>query len=67
VRIGAPGEDAELLTRTVGWQQLVICASPDYLARRGVPQTPPDLAGHDIIAFLSGERPNASRASAMSR
>ncbi|MCP8896956.1 LysR family transcriptional regulator [Shinella daejeonensis] len=61
VRIGAPREDAQLLTRTVGWQQFVTCASPDYLARKGVPQTPQDLTGHDIIAFLSGEHPNAWR------
>lgn len=61
VRIGGAGEDAQLLTRTIGWQQFATCAAPDYLARRGKPQTPQELAGHDIIAFLSGERPNAWR------
>ena len=29
----------------------VACAAPDYLARRGVPCSPPDLAGHDLIGF----------------
>lgn len=61
VRIGAPGEVAQLLTRTIGWQQFATCAAPDYLARRGVPQTPQEVAEHDIIAFLSRERPNAWR------
>jgi DNA-binding transcriptional LysR family regulator len=35
----------------VGTIRRVVCASPDYLARRGVPRTPFDLAGHDIITF----------------
>lgn len=61
VRIGGTGDDSQLSARTVGWQQFVTCASPDYLSRRGVPAAPPDLAGHDTISFLSGERPNAWR------
>ncbi|WP_321960591.1 LysR family transcriptional regulator [Paraburkholderia sp. J7] len=61
VRIGTPKDDSQILTRTVGWQQFVTCASPDYIERRGVPQTPQDLAAHDTIAFLSGERPNPWR------
>ena len=32
-------------------------ASPDYLARRGVPQTPADLRLHSMIAF-TGLMPN---------
>ncbi|MNH23209.1 HTH-type transcriptional regulator DmlR [compost metagenome] len=56
VRIGAPKEDSQLLTRTVAWQQFVTCASPAYLDARGVPQVPGDLYGHDKIAFLAGEK-----------
>jgi DNA-binding transcriptional LysR family regulator len=56
VRIGAPKEDSQLLTRTVAWQQFVTCASPAYL-KRGVPQMPGDLYGHDKIAFLAARRP----------
>jgi DNA-binding transcriptional LysR family regulator len=59
VRIGMPKDDTQLLTRTVGWQQFATCAAPDYLAKRGVPQTPQDLSGHDTI--VSGEQPNAWR------
>jgi DNA-binding transcriptional LysR family regulator len=29
----------------------VACASPGYLARRGVPRQPADLAGHDCLGF----------------
>ncbi|VVP86499.1 HTH-type transcriptional regulator DmlR [Pseudomonas fluorescens] len=56
IRIGEPRDDSQLLTRTVAWQQFATCTSPSYLARRGVPQTPADLAAHDTIAFISGER-----------
>jgi DNA-binding transcriptional LysR family regulator len=55
IRIGTPKDDSQLLTRTVGWQQFATCASPSYLARYGVPQTPADLVGYDTIAFISGQ------------
>ncbi|MHA6832008.1 LysR family transcriptional regulator [Ralstonia pseudosolanacearum] len=61
IRIGAPQDDTQLLTRTVAWQQFVTCASPNYLAARGMPQTPGELAGHDTIAFVSGEQPSPWR------
>lgn len=50
LRIGHLAESALIATR-VGTVQRVICASPDYLARRGVPRRPEDLAGHDGIVF----------------
>jgi DNA-binding transcriptional LysR family regulator len=30
----------------------IVCASPAYLERRGVPHHPRDLAGHDCLVFL---------------
>jgi len=57
LRIGEPKDDSLLLTRTVAWQQFVVCATPEYLARRGTPQTPQDLVNHDTIVFLSAKRP----------
>jgi DNA-binding transcriptional LysR family regulator len=48
VRIG-PLKEAGLVARRVGEVRLVVCASPDYLARRGRPRTPKDLTRHDIV------------------
>lgn len=50
VRVG-PLPDSELVARQVGHIHWVLCASPDYLAQRGEPGAPEDLAGHDCIAF----------------
>lgn len=30
---------------------MVLCAAPDYLARRGTPGSVTDLTGHDLIGF----------------
>ncbi len=50
IRIGQLA-DSSLMARRVGAVQRMLVASPDYLARRGTPDTPADLAGHDVIAF----------------
>ncbi len=50
VRIGRL-PDSGLTALRVGDVRWLTCASPDYLARRGVPATPADLATHDCIAF----------------
>jgi DNA-binding transcriptional LysR family regulator len=36
------------------WEQIV-CGSPAYLARRGVPETPDDLAAHDFVGSGAGQ------------
>lgn len=43
--------DSTLIATRVGRVQRVICASPGYLTRRGLPRSPEDLAGHDGITF----------------
>jgi len=48
VRIG-PLADSSLVARTVGSVRRVVVASPAYLAARGVPRVPSDLATHDTI------------------
>jgi len=50
VRIGKL-PDSLMVARSVGSIRRVVCASADYLARRGTPQEPEDLAGHDCISF----------------
>jgi len=43
--------DYSLVARKVGTVRRVVCASPAYLARRGVPKTPEDLKDHDCVTF----------------
>jgi DNA-binding transcriptional LysR family regulator len=43
--------DSALIARRIGSVRRVICASPAYLSRRGVPLRPEDLAAHDGISF----------------
>lgn len=50
VRIGHL-PDSSLRARRVGAVREVVCASPAYLAARGEPQRPEDLACHDCITF----------------
>ncbi len=50
VRIGAL-PDSSLVAVRVGEVRRVVCASPGYLAERGVPERPCDLVGHDGITF----------------
>jgi len=41
--------DSDFGARQLAIMQRFCVASPDYLARRGVPATPADLAGHDCL------------------
>ena len=43
--------DSSLTAVQVGAVRRVVIASPDYLARRGEPRTPADLAQHDAVGF----------------
>ncbi|MFJ4052972.1 LysR family transcriptional regulator [Pseudomonas sp. NPDC089743] len=57
VRIGNLKDDGEIVARKLGSQSLLICATPDYLKRRGVPQTREDLLVHDcIVGWRNGTR-----------
>ncbi|MDQ0474529.1 LysR family transcriptional regulator [Labrys wisconsinensis] len=50
IRFG-PLPDGPLTARKLGETRKVIVASPDYLARRGTPEIPEDLHGHDCLGF----------------
>ena len=55
VRIGRL-PDSSLVARRVGEIRWVVCASPDYIQRRGAPETPAALVDHDCIAFEGLQR-----------
>ena len=52
IRIGAL-PDSDLLATRLATLRLLVCASPDYLARRGRPATLEDLVQHDCIAVAT--------------
>jgi len=52
VRVG-PLTDSGLIGRRIGDLQLINVASPDYLARSGVPGCPADLVRHEVIRYAS--------------
>ena len=45
--------DSTLIKRTLASIPEITCASPAYLAHHGTPQTPDDLAAHQMIGFVS--------------
>ena len=52
--------DSSMRAILVGHVRRVACTSPAYLAERGQPETPADLAHHDVI-LVSGVRPALER------
>lgn len=54
IRYGAL-DDSRLMARQLAPNRRILCASPEYLRRRGVPTCIEDLRGHDCIA--SGNPP----------
>ncbi|KQU75194.1 MULTISPECIES: LysR family transcriptional regulator [unclassified Rhizobacter] len=54
---GGRATDSGLVSRPVGRLEMVLVATPAYLAARGVPRTRADLPVHDValVRFLSGE------------
>jgi len=43
--------DSSLVARALGHIQMLVCASPKYLRRRGKPSHPRELIEHDCIAW----------------
>ncbi|WNV09054.1 LysR family transcriptional regulator [Tardiphaga sp. 709] len=50
IRVGLMRE-SRLLARKLGESRMVVVASPGYLAERGTPKTPDDLADHNLLRF----------------
>lgn len=56
IRFGAPSEDCALVARRLASNRRVLVASPGYLARRGTPASPADLARFTcaVLVIASG-------------
>ena len=52
IRAGEP-EDSTMVMRRLARIPEITCASPQYLAKFGTPQTLADLKGHQMVGFLS--------------
>ncbi|WP_394792006.1 LysR family transcriptional regulator [Rhodoferax sp.] len=50
IRIGAL-PDSALIARSLAPYRLMMCASPEYLERRGTPAQPEDLTQHECLSF----------------
>lgn len=50
IRVG-PMRPSQLIARKLGQTRMAVVAAPSYLARRGLPKTPYDLAAHNCVAF----------------
>ncbi|WP_278938139.1 LysR family transcriptional regulator [Pseudomonas helleri] len=56
IRFGQP-QDSSLIARQLAPNWRVLCASPEYLARHGEPETPADLARHTFIVLVTSAGP----------
>lgn len=57
----AKRNDPALIGRDLGRYEMWLCASPDYLERRGTPRKPKDLEAHDCLSFAYWRRKDAWR------
>jgi DNA-binding transcriptional LysR family regulator len=58
IRVGNSGSQG-VVSRRIGWTQLVCCAAPAYLARRREPiLEPADLAQHECLSYTNVGLPN---------
>lgn len=54
IRFGAP-PDSRMIARQIAPNRRLLCASPAYLAKHGVPKVPHDLTRHNCIGIRQGE------------
>ena len=55
VRFGEP-PDARVIARKLAPNRRLLCASPAYLERQGLPKSPADLAQHNCIGIRQGDQ-----------
>lgn len=52
LRVG-PLAPSSLVARPLGFIELINCASPAYLQRRGTPHSPQELVAHEVVDYVS--------------
>ncbi len=60
LRIGALADSA-MVARRIYDARFVTCASPEYLARYGLPKSPRDLAQHNCLGYFSASLGRSAR------
>ncbi len=55
LRYGPPADSSLIALPLAADNRRLLCAAPDYLARRGTPQTPADLARHNCLCYWLGD------------
>jgi DNA-binding transcriptional LysR family regulator len=60
IRIGRVGSD-QLVAKRLGTIRMFACAAPAYLAARGTPRKPADLADHAVLTYAYSANPKVLR------
>lgn len=55
IRYGAPEDSSMVALPLLPDNRRVLCASPDYFKRHGIPKKVADLSGHNCLRFVLGE------------
>lgn len=59
ISVGRPrGSASSLIARKLNSSRRILCAAPDYLSRRGMPQQPEDLGHHDCLSYSYLDEPD---------
>lgn len=61
IRIGVLGGSSSVVARRLTAASAVLCASPAYVARRGMPRLPADLLAHDTLLYAHSAGENEWR------
>lgn len=48
--------DNHLIARSLAPYRMMICAAPDYLVRKGMPEHPSELSSHEVVGFTPAAR-----------
>lgn len=48
-----PQPDSSLVSRLLATSRIVVCGSPQYFSRNGIPQTPDDLVNHNCLRITN--------------